>query len=50
MKLNEIAGIVSQEHLKNISLNSDGETIDLIGSKYEVTFGTTASVTETLWN
>ncbi len=49
MKLNEIAGIVSQEHLKNISLNSDGETIDLIGSgKYEVTFGTTASVTETL--
>ncbi|MFC9542889.1 ETX/MTX2 family pore-forming toxin [Lysinibacillus sp. NPDC056959] len=46
MKLNEIAGMVSQENLKNISPNSDGETINLIGSgKYEAKYGTTSSVT-----
>ncbi|MFY0521638.1 ETX/MTX2 family pore-forming toxin [Lysinibacillus sp. UGB7] len=46
MKLNEIAGVVSQENLKNISPNSDGETINLIGSgKYEAKYGTTSSVT-----
>ncbi|MGE8036255.1 ETX/MTX2 family pore-forming toxin [Lysinibacillus sp. NPDC093692] len=46
MKLNEIARVVSQENLKNISPNSDGETINLIGSgKYEAKYGTTSSVT-----
>jgi len=46
VSLNEIAGLVSPDHLNNISSNSDGETIDLIGSgKYEAKYGTTASVT-----
>ncbi|WP_249660693.1 ETX/MTX2 family pore-forming toxin [Lysinibacillus fusiformis] len=46
MKLNEIAGVVSQEHLKHISVNSDGETINVIGSgQYEAKYGTSSSVT-----
>jgi len=45
VKLNQIAGIVTQEHLQNISINSDGESIDLRYGKYEAKYRTTSSVT-----